>query len=72
MALIAALLATVAAGLFTGAAVYITFVEHPAREAGGAGPSPSPGFGAAPGLTAAQRTLLLDIRRAAPAPARFG
>ena len=31
MALIAALLATLAAGLFTGAAVYITFVEHPAR-----------------------------------------
>src|SRR3989454_12790194 len=31
MALIAALFATMAAGLFTGAAVYITFVEHPAR-----------------------------------------
>ena len=31
MALIAALLATLAAGLFTGAAIYITFVEHPAR-----------------------------------------
>jgi uncharacterized membrane protein len=31
VALIAALLATLAAGLFTGAAVYITFVEHPAR-----------------------------------------
>jgi len=31
MALIAALLATLAAGLFTGAAVYITLVEHPAR-----------------------------------------
>jgi hypothetical protein len=31
MALTAALLATLAAGLFTGAAVYITFVEHPAR-----------------------------------------
>src|SRR5947208_6620542 len=31
MALIAALLATLAAGLFTGAAVYIIFVEHPAR-----------------------------------------
>jgi len=29
--LTAALLATLAAGLFTGAAVYITFVEHPAR-----------------------------------------
>ena len=31
MALIAALLATLAAGLFAGAAVYLTFVEHPAR-----------------------------------------
>jgi anthrone oxygenase-like protein len=31
MAVIAGLLATLAAGLFTGAAVYITFVEHPAR-----------------------------------------
>ena len=31
MPLIAALLASLAAGLFTGAAVYITFVEHPAR-----------------------------------------
>ena len=31
MALIAALLATLAAGLFAGAAAYITFVEHPAR-----------------------------------------
>src|SRR5437867_6770038 len=29
--LTAALLATLAAGLFTGAAVYVTFVEHPAR-----------------------------------------
>lgn len=31
MGLTAALLATLAAGLFAGAAVYITFVEHPAR-----------------------------------------
>jgi anthrone oxygenase-like protein len=31
MAVIAGLLATLAAGLFTGAAVYIAFVEHPAR-----------------------------------------
>jgi hypothetical protein len=31
MALIAALLATLAAGLFAGAAIYLTFVEHPAR-----------------------------------------
>ena len=31
MALIAALLAILAAGLLAGAAVYLTFVEHPAR-----------------------------------------
>jgi hypothetical protein len=31
MAVIAGLLATLAAGLFTGSAVYITFVEHPAH-----------------------------------------
>src|SRR5712671_510713 len=31
MQLIAALVATVAAGIFAGAAVYVTFVEHPAR-----------------------------------------
>ena len=31
MGLIVALVAILAAGLFTGAAVYITFVEHPAR-----------------------------------------
>jgi len=31
MGLIAALIATFAAGLFTAAAIYITFVEHPAR-----------------------------------------
>jgi uncharacterized membrane protein len=31
MTVTAALLATLAAGLFTGAAAYITFVEHPAR-----------------------------------------
>jgi len=31
VALIAALLATLAAGLFAGAAIYLTFVEHPAR-----------------------------------------
>lgn len=31
MELIAALVATLAAGLFAGAAVFVTFVEHPAR-----------------------------------------
>jgi len=31
MPLIVTLLATLATGLFTGAAVYVTFVEHPAR-----------------------------------------
>ena len=31
MSVLAEFLATFAAGLFTGAAVYITFVEHPAR-----------------------------------------
>jgi hypothetical protein len=31
MELIPALVATVAAGIFAGAAVYVTFVEHPAR-----------------------------------------
>src|SRR5262249_41632670 len=36
MSLIVALVATFAAGLFTGAAIYITFVEHPARMSCGA------------------------------------
>ena len=66
MDLIAALLATLAAGLFAGAAVavYIAFVEHPAR----AGLSASPGcrrgsrFASARGRSHGSKSLDRDAR----------